>query len=249
MRTTLPPALILSAVLALPGTAVAAKKKPAGADMEPAVSPAAGKPAAGKTAAKPAKGGPDMSLLLAPEKANEKAPKTFKARFKTTKGEFVIEVQRDWSPNGADRFYNMVKSGYLDDAAFFRNVSGFMVQFGINGRPEVSGKWRGAMIQDDPSAGQSNTRGMVTFAMAGPNTRTTQVFISFGNNVRLDTMGFTPFGKVTEGMGVVDKLYNGYGDGAPYGSGPEQGRIQAEGNAFLKKDFPLLDYIQTARLE
>lgn len=204
-----------------------------------------------KKAAKKTKkdGGPNMNLLLAPEKASEKAPLVFKARFATTKGDIVIEVHRDWSPNGADRFLNLVKAGYFDDVAFFRNVQGFMVQFGINGQPEVSTKWRAAKIKDDPAAGQSNTRGYISFATAGPNTRTTQLFINFGNNSRLDGMGFTPFGKVTEGMEVVDKLYNGYGEGAPRGRGPDQGRIQSEGNAYLKKDFPLLDWVKAARIE
>lgn len=180
-----------------------------------------------------------------PAKLTEKAPEIFKAQFDTTKGKFTIEVTRSLSPNGADRFYNLVRSGYFKDVAFFRVVPGFMCQFGIHGDPSVSAKWRAAAIADDPVKG-SNTRGTITFATAGPNTRTTQLFINFGNNLNLDGMGFSPFGKVTEGMDVVDKINGEYGDGPPYGSGPNQGRVQGEGNAYLKKDFPNLDYIKSA---
>ena len=179
----------------------------------------------------------------------EKAPAVFKAKISTTKGDFVIEVHRDWAPNGADRFYNMVKAGFLDDVAFFRVVAGFMAQFGIHGNPAVMARWRDARIPDDSSTGHSNSPGMVTFATAGPNTRTTQLFINYGNNANLDGMGFTPFGQVLDnGMEVVENLYKGYGDGPPSGSGPNQGRLQMEGNTFLKSDFPKLDYIKTARL-
>lgn len=182
-----------------------------------------------------------------PSKLTATAPETFKAQFETTKGKFTIEVTRSLAPNGADRFYNLVRSGYFKDLAFFRVVPGFMCQFGIHGDPAVSAKWREANIADDTVKG-SNTRGTITFATAGPNTRTTQLFINFGNNVNLDGQGFSQFGKVIEGMEVVDKLNGEYGDGAPYGRGPDQGRIQAEGNAFLKKDFPNLDYINSAIL-
>lgn len=182
-----------------------------------------------------------------PSKLTEKAPETFKAQFDTTKGKFTIEVTRSLSPNGADRFYNLVRSGYFKDVAFFRVIPGFMAQFGINGDPKVSATWRKASISDDPVKG-SNTRGAVTFAMAGPNTRTTQFFINFADNLRLDSMGFSPFGKVTEGMDVVDKINGEYGEGAPNGRGPRQDRIQGEGNAYLKKDFPNLDYINSASI-
>ncbi len=182
-----------------------------------------------------------------PAKLTEKAPETFKAQFDTTKGKFTIEVTRSLSPNGADRFYNLVRSGYFTDVAFFRVISGFMCQFGIHGDPSVSAKWREAAISDDPVKG-SNARGAISFATAGPNTRTTQLFINFGDNSNLDGMGFSPFGKVTEGMDVVDKINNEYGEGAPRGRGPHQGRIQAEGNAYLKKDFPNLDYIKSATI-
>ena len=182
-----------------------------------------------------------------PAKLTAKAPETFKAQFNTTKGKFVIEVTRALAPNGADRFYNLVRSGYFTDIAFFRVVPGFMCQFGIHGDPAVSAKWREANIPDDPVKG-SNTRGTITFATAGPNTRTTQLFINFGDNTRLDGQGFAPFGKVIEGMEVVDRINDEYGDGAPYGRGPDQGRIQMEGNAYLKKNFPNLDYIKSATI-
>ena len=158
-----------------------------------------------------------------PAKLTEKAPETFKVQFDTTKGKFTIEVTRSLSPNGADRFYNLVRSGYFKDIAFFRVIPGFMCQFGIHGDPKVSAKWRDANITDDPVKG-SNTRGTITFATAGPNTRTTQLFINFGNNTRLDGMGFSPFGKVIEGMDVVDKINGEYGEGAPGGRGPDPGR-------------------------
>lgn len=184
--------------------------------------------------------------LLMPEKANLKAPSVFTVRFTTTKGVFEVQAHRDWAPNGVDRFYNLVRAGFYDNCAFFRVVQGFMVQFGVNGDPRVAAKWQDANIPDDPNTEHHNTRGAITFATAGPNTRTTQVFINFADNSWLDPQGFTPFGQVTQGMDVVDKLYNGYGDGPPRGAGPDQGRIQAEGNAYLKKDFPKLDYIQNA---
>lgn len=183
-----------------------------------------------------------------PGKLTEKAPDTFKAQFTTTKGKVVIEVTRSLSPNGADRFYNLVKSGYFTDIAFFRVVPGFMCQFGIHGDPAVSAKWRDANIPDDPVKG-SNTRGTITYAMSSaPNSRSTQFFINFKDNTFLDSRGFSPFGKVTEGMDVVDKINDEYGEGAPAGNGPNQGRIQMEGNTYLKKDFPNLDYIKSASI-
>jgi peptidyl-prolyl cis-trans isomerase A (cyclophilin A) len=181
-----------------------------------------------------------------PAKLKEKAPDTFKTRFETTKGAFTIEVTRSLSPNGADRFYNMVRSGYFTDVAFFRVVPGFMCQFGIHGDPKVTAAWNEARIPDEPVIG-SNTRGAITFAKGGPNTRTTQLFINFGDNSRLDGMGFPPFGKVTQGMDVVDKINGEYGDMAEQGGrGPSARRCQQEGNAYLKKDFPNLDYIKSA---
>jgi peptidyl-prolyl cis-trans isomerase A (cyclophilin A) len=189
-----------------------------------------------------------QSPLDNPGGLREQAPATYKARFDTTKGVFVIEVTRAWAPKGADRFYNLVKNGFYDNVRFFRVISGFMVQFGINGDPGVMARWRGAQISDDPVT-QSNKRGMVTFAMAGPNTRTSQVFINFNDNSQLDQSGFAPFGRVVSGMNVVDAINAEYGEGAPRGRGPDQSRMQSEGNAYLAKDFPRLDYIKKAAIE
>ena len=186
--------------------------------------------------------------LTNPASLNEKAPAIYKVKFDTSKGAFVVEVHRDLAPNGADRFYNLVKNGFYNDARFFRVISGFMVQFGINGNPQISKVWRDANIKDDPVKA-SNKRGMITFATAGPDTRTTQVFINFGNNAGLDDQGFAPFGQVISGMEVIDSLYAEYGEGAPRGDGPDQGLVQSQGNAFLKKDFPKLDYIKSATIE
>lgn len=171
------------------------------------------------------------------------APPTFQARFETSAGDFVIEVHREWAPLGADRFYNLARSGYFEGARFFRVISGFMAQFGIHADPAVSARWREQRIPDDPVR-QSNARGMVSFATAGPNTRTTQLFINYRDNQMLDGRGFAPFGRVIHGMEVVDQLHAGYGEGAPAGRGPDQGRIQAQGNAYLEADFPRLDYIK-----
>jgi peptidyl-prolyl cis-trans isomerase A (cyclophilin A) len=186
--------------------------------------------------------------LADPAALTEKAPASYKVKFDTSKGVFVIQVNRDWAPNGADRFYNLVKNGFYDDTRFFRVISGFMVQFGINGDPKLSPAWRAARIPDD-AVKQSNKRGNITFATSGPNSRTTQVFINFKDNAGLDGQGFAPFGQVVSGMDVVDKLHAGYGEGAPNGRGPEQGRVQGEGNAYLKKDFPQLDFIKKASIE
>jgi peptidyl-prolyl cis-trans isomerase A (cyclophilin A) len=185
--------------------------------------------------------------LANPAALTEQAPATYKVKFDTSKGTFVVDVHRDWAPVGADRFYNLVKNGFYNDARFFRVISGFMVQFGINANPSLSSKWRTARIADDPVK-QSNTRGMITFATAGPNTRTTQVFINYAGNSSLDGQGFAPFGQVTSGMNVVDALYSGYGEGAPSGAGPEQGRVQNEGNTYLTASFPKLDYIKSATI-
>lgn len=185
--------------------------------------------------------------LLDPFAATETAPAVFRAKFETTKGDFVIETTRAWAPLGADRFYNLVKLGYFDDVAFFRAIEGFMVQFGLHGIPEVTSAWRTAPIKDDPVK-QSNKKGMVSFATSGPDTRTTQIFINYNDNVPLDGMGFSPFGKVVEGMEVVESLHKGYGEGAPKGSGPGQPQIEREGNAYLKKRFPKLDYVKRATI-
>ena len=188
-----------------------------------------------------------LALLAATATPAGATPPTYRARFETSAGTFVIEVRRDWAPQGADRFYELVKGGFYDGQRFFRVLSGFMAQFGIPGDPKVAAAWRERRILDDPVR-ESNTRGMVSFATAGPNTRTTQVFINFGNNVSLDGMGFAPFGHVVQGMEVVDHLFAAYGEGAPRGAGPDQGRIQGEGNAYLEHDFPKLDYVKHATI-
>jgi peptidyl-prolyl cis-trans isomerase A (cyclophilin A) len=189
------------------------------------------------------------SPLLQPESPamNQKAPDTFRVAFETTRGDFVIEAQRDWAPIGVDRFYNLVREGFFEGVRFFRVIEGFMAQFGISRDPLVAGAWQATRIPDDPVAA-SNTRGRVSFATAGPGTRTTQLFISYGDNSRLDEMGFSPIGEVVEGMDVVDALYAGYGEGAPRGRGPDQGRIQREGNAYLASEFPDLDWIRRAEI-
>ena len=182
-----------------------------------------------------------------PAALKEQAPPVYKVEFDTSKGPFVIEVHRDWAPNGADRFYNLVKNGFYDDVRFFRVIEGFMAQFGVNGDPKVSAAWREARIKDDPVK-DSNKRTFVTFATAGPNTRTTQVFVNYGDNSNLDSQGFSPFGQVVSGMKVVDSLYGGYGEGAPGGRGPNQARVQSDGNAYLASAFPNLDYVKKATI-
>jgi peptidyl-prolyl cis-trans isomerase A (cyclophilin A) len=199
------------------------------------------------TIAVPAFAQPAGPSLANPTSLREQAPPTYKVKFDTSKGPFIVEVHRDWAPLGADRFYNLVKNGFFNNTRFFRVISGFMVQFGINGDPAISSQWRSARINDDPVK-KSNGRGLITFATAGPNTRTTQVFINYADNAALDGQGFAPFGQVTSGMNVVDALYNGYGEGAPSGGGPEQGRVQSEGNAYLTSSFPKLDYIKSATI-
>jgi len=179
--------------------------------------------------------------LLKPANLNEKAPETFDVEFTTTKGNFTVRVTRAWAPLGADRFYNLVKNGFFDDAAFFRIVPNFIVQFGLSADPGVNRVWRSANIKDDPVT-QSNKPGYLTFATAGPNTRTTQLFINFGNNTFLDRQGFSPFGQVTQGMDVVANLYSGYGEQ------PDQGAITSQGKAYLEKSFPKLDNIKTTRI-
>ena len=173
-------------------------------------------------------------------------PNQYTVELDTTKGAIVIEVRRDWAPNGADRFYELVQSGYFTDVAFFRVVGGFMAQAGISGDPAVNAVWREKRIPDDPVKA-SNMRGTITFATSGPDSRTTQFFINFSDNSRLDGMGFAPIGKVKD-MAPVDALYDGYGEGAPRGRGPSQGQMQTEGNRYLEANFPKLDYIKSARI-
>jgi peptidyl-prolyl cis-trans isomerase A (cyclophilin A) len=179
--------------------------------------------------------------LLNPASLHAKAPEVYKAQFTTTRGDFVVEVHRASAPLGADRFYNLVKNGYFTNAAFFRVVPGFIVQFGLNANPAVNKVWMNANIKDDAVMG-SNKRGTLVFATAGPNTRTTQLFINFGDNAGLDRQGFAPFGAVTDGMDVVDKIYPGYGER------PDQQRITEEGKAYLDKNFPMLDSIKAAKI-
>jgi len=176
------------------------------------------------------------------------APAAYQVKFETTQGDFILEVNRDWAPNGADHLHELVQLKFYDDVRFFRVIEGFMAQFGMNGDPQLNSKWSDNNIQDDPVK-QSNKRGYVSFAMtSAPNSRSTQLFVNFGDNTFLDDSGFAPIGQIVEGMEVVDSLYNEYGEGAPSGNGPSQGRIGSEGNEYLKKDFPKLDYIKTARI-
>ncbi len=187
--------------------------------------------------------------LKNPAALKEQAPATFNVLFQTSAGDFVVEVHRDWAPNGADRFYNLVKNGFYDGCRFFRVLSGFMAQVGMNGNPSIQQAWANANIPDDPVK-QSNKRGYVTFAQAPtPNSRSTQIFINYGDNSSLDQQRFAPIGRVTKGMDVVDKLYSGYGEGAPGGQGPSQGSIMMQGNAYLEKSFPKLDYIKKASIQ
>ncbi|MCB0384863.1 MAG: peptidylprolyl isomerase [Bdellovibrionales bacterium] len=169
------------------------------------------------------------------------APDQFKVTFETTKGKFVVEAHRDWSPKGVDRFYELIQEGFFKDIAFFRVVKGFVVQFGIHGNPDEASKWKQKVITDD-SVKESNKSGYLSFATAGPNTRTTQLFINLNDNTNLDRMGFSPFAKVVEGMDVVKNI-NG-----EYGERPNQGAIQSEGNTYLKKSFPNMDYIKGATI-
>jgi peptidyl-prolyl cis-trans isomerase A (cyclophilin A) len=176
-----------------------------------------------------------------PPVPNEKSPDQYKVRFETTKGNILIQVQRDWAPIGADRFYTLVKTGYLNGDRFFRVVPKFIIQFGLSPDPKLTARWRQANLKDDPVR-ENNMRGTVSFATAGPNTRTTQLFINTNDNVRLDANGFAPFGRVIDGMSVVDQIFPDYGEQ------PSQPRIETEGNAYLEKEFPKLDYIKTATI-
>jgi cyclophilin family peptidyl-prolyl cis-trans isomerase len=227
-------ALMLTAPYAPAQTPAKPAPKPAPKTPPGGAATAAKKPAAAKPASKAA--------LMNPSKLTAPAPPVFKATFETSKGDFVVEVHRDWAPKGADRFYNLVKNGFYDDCRFFRVISGFMVQFGINGDPVIQKNWAQANIPDDPVI-QKNQRGFMTFAQTNtPNTRSTQVFINFGDNSRLDADRFAPFGQVVSGMDVVDKLYSTYKD-AP---SQQQQRIQVEGNKYLNAAFPELDYVKRA---
>jgi peptidyl-prolyl cis-trans isomerase A (cyclophilin A) len=205
-------------------------------------------PKSSSSSGQKASASPFERVLLRPALLTAKAPATFEVRFITTKGDFTIKVTREWAPLGADRFYNLVRHHFYDNASFFRAIKGFMVQFGLSAYPPVTAAWEHAPIKDDPVV-QSNLRGYVSYAMGGPNSRQTQVFINLVDDKRLDGMGFAPFGQVTDGMDVVDQLYTGYGDGSDMGGkGPTQDSIQKLGKAYLDKSFPELDSIKTTRL-
>jgi peptidyl-prolyl cis-trans isomerase A (cyclophilin A) len=181
--------------------------------------------------------------LLHPASLHAKAPAAFRARFTTTKGPFVVTVHRKWAPRGADRFYNLVRAGFYDRQRLFRVVPGFVVQWGISGTPKISKAWQNATIRDDPVR-QTNARGTIVFADAGPNTRTTQVFVNLAGNPQLDADGFAPFGAVTSGFSTLQHLYHGYDD-RPTG---DQAQISQQGEAFFRKHFPKLDRILRARI-
>ncbi len=183
-----------------------------------------------------------LAALAACSHASQ-APPMFRVVFTTSKGPFTVEVHRDWAPTGTDRFYELVKNGFFDQDRFFRVVPNFVVQWGINGDPAVQAKWRDKTISDDPVM-QSNRSGTITFAKTGePNSRSTQFFINLADNPSLDGQGFAPFGQVISGLNVVESLYAGYGET------PDQSQIQAQGNAYLQSQFPMLDYIQSAKIE
>ncbi|HEX5136735.1 MAG TPA: HEAT repeat domain-containing protein [Planctomycetota bacterium] len=183
--------------------------------------------------------------LLDPKLAAGEAPERFRVRFETTRGELVVEVERAWAPRGADRFWNLARIGFFDGAAFFRVIEQY-AQFGLSGESRVNGAWSGATIKDDPPK-ESNVKGTICFAKtAAPDSRTTQVFINRTDNTGLDRQGFVPFGRVVEGMDVVGKLYDGYGDMSPFGKGPDPRAIQSLGNGYLKTEFPRLDFIEHA---
>jgi peptidyl-prolyl cis-trans isomerase A (cyclophilin A) len=181
------------------------------------------------------------STARAPSDAAPAAPDSFRVAFEMTRGNFVVHVIRAWSPRGADRFHELVNAGYFTDIAFIRVLPGFVAQFGMHGDPAVNGRWEDKPILDDPVV-QSNKRGTIVFATSGPNTRGNQFFINYSDNTRLDAMGFSPFGRVVEGMSLVDSIYAGYGET------PDQARVGAEGNAYLKREFPRLDYVKSARI-
>ena len=185
--------------------------------------------------------------LPPPPPTDAASPESFRVKFETTKGNFTVEVTRAWAPRGADRFHRLVKEGYFKDIRFFRVLPGFMAQFGLSGNPPLNARMDGLRIPDDPVT-QSNKRGMLTFATAGPNTRSNQFFINYGNNASLDSQGFSPFGRVVDGMTVVDAIYGEYGEGAPNGPGPSQDSIATKGNEYLQRAFPKLDYIKSATI-
>lgn len=187
---------------------------------------------------------PPTPSLDSPSKHTAKAPDIFSTNFETTQGNFTLAITRKWSPLGADRFYNLVRAGFFTDVIFFRVVKNFVVQFGIHGNPKLATKWLDSNIQDDTVV-ESNKRGYITYAKSSaPNSRSTQLFINLKDNTSLDSMGFSPFGRVTNGMEVVDKLFGGYGEEVTR----LQGEIAQQGNAFLEKNYPKLDRIKKATI-
>jgi peptidyl-prolyl cis-trans isomerase A (cyclophilin A) len=202
----------------------------------------AGSAGGGATTTSSALSDPDKAAIAAP------APDSFRVAVETSKGNFTILARREWAPKGVDRFYHLVRLGYFDDVRFFRVLPGFMAQFGMHGDPKVNAAWEALRLEDDPVKAE-NKRGMVTFAKTSdPNSRSTQLFINTVDNLNLDGGGFAPIGEVVEGLPVVDSLYADYGEGPPFGGGPDQGRMAAQGNAYLAQSFPKLDYIRQARI-
>jgi peptidyl-prolyl cis-trans isomerase A (cyclophilin A) len=191
--------------------------------------------------------GVDRRALLDKTRSAEPAPETFRVRFETSRGPFVMEAHRAWSPWGVDRFYYLVRHGFYNGTRFFRVLPGYIAQFGINGDPTISAAWAERLMPDDTVKHQSNLRSRVSFASFGPHTRTTQLFINDRVNTNLDR-DYAPIGEVVNGMNVVDSLWKGYGDAPPRGTGPEPRRIFAEGQAYLAKEFPKLDYVKSARV-
>ncbi len=186
--------------------------------------------------------------LLRPARFTETAPETFRVRFETSEGAFVVAATRAWAPLGVDRFYNLVRGGFFDDTRVYRVVDGFVAQFGLNGDPYVNQAWKTEYLVDDPVT-QTNRRGRVTFAKGGLHSRTTEIFVSLRDNPQLDESGFAPFGEVVEGMEVVDAFHAAYGDGPPRGEGPYQAMVEARGNAYLDAEFPELTRIERATVE
>lgn len=190
-----------------------------------------------------------LPMLLLYCAALDSAPALFRVKIETSAGDFVIESHRDWAPRGADRFYELVRGGFFDDSRFFRLVAGRWVQFGIAGDPKTAQRWRHRTIPDDPAPHQHNDRGYAAFAMTGPGQRTTQIYINLSDNRQLEPEGFAPFGKVVEGMDVVEKLYSGYGENSGGGMrAGKQDELFEEGNAYLDREFPKLDVLIRARV-
>ena len=193
---------------------------------------------------------PDNKPAAAPAKPARPAhtPDIYRVSMDTSKGAVVLEIMRAWAPRGADHFYELVRSGYYDGDRFYRVMPRFVVQFGINGDPQVSQLWSSLRIPDDPVK-QKNRKGTVTFASSGPGARTTQVFVNMRDNPALDRQGFAPIGHVASGMDVLERLYSGYGDMPPRGSGPDGVEIERQGVSYLENHFPRLDYITKAAVQ